>query len=609
MGAYTGVLRAVLRPKPRLLVSEWADRYRRIPRGTSPEPGAWHTDRAPYVRGIMDAVCDPAIETVVAMMASQMGKTEALLNILGYFVDQDPAPILMVQPTIEALEAFSKERIEPSFRASPVLRGKLESGKDGRGGNRKSANTIRVKHFPGGYLALAGANAAAGLASRPIRVVLCDEVDRFPISAGVEGDPVKLARQRTSNFYNRKIVLVSTPTVDGLSKIQHEHEQGDQRRYEVPCPHCGALQVLVWSRLIYKDADGERDLERAHYLCEHCEGRIEERHKPAMLAAGEWIAQKPGGKVASFGDLSALYSPWVRWAELAEQWCKVQDDRDKRGLQEFVNLRLGQPWVEHQQVIAVEYLERRREYYDGEAPAGVLVLTAGVDVQDDRLELEVVGWGADRESWGVEYLVLMGDPSLPESWAALDAQLVRTWQTDDGRRLGLSCVCVDSGGHHTAEVYAYCRAREQRAVWAIKGRGGAGVPAVGKPARGNRMKAALFTLGVDDLKGTLMARIQTEHEGPGYCHWPRQADRGYDAAYFAGLVSERRIVVQRGGVRRMEWKKIHDRNEPLDCRVYATAALEILHPTLTNRANPGGPGVPRVTKPRRGRRVLSRGVR
>ncbi|MDY0063369.1 MAG: phage terminase large subunit family protein [Myxococcota bacterium] len=600
---------AVCLPRPRLTVSEWADRYRVIAQGTSPEPGPWRTERVPYLRGIMDALVDPAIETVVVMLASQLGKSESCLNILGYFVDQDPAPVLVVHPTIEAMEAFSKERIDPMFRATTALQGKLDSGLGDRGNSRKASNTIRVKHFPGGYLAMTGANAPAGLAARPIRVVLCDEVDRFPESAGTEGDPVKLARQRTSNFHNRKIVLVSTPTIDGLSKIQHWHGQGDQRQYLVPCPHCGVRQVLRWERTCYKNAAGERDFEHVHYLCGACERPIEERHKPAMLAAGEWVAQQPGGHVASFGDLSALCSPWVKWSTLAEEWCKAQDDKDRRGLQEFVNLRLGQPWVEHQQTIAVEYLERRREYYGPTLPAGIVLLTAGVDVQDNRLEAEILGWGPGKESWGVQYLRLMGDPTQPSVWQLLDSHLTATWQTADGRRLVVACVAVDSGGHCTSEVYDFCRAREARRVFAIKGQGGQGTPLIGKPSRNNRQRAVLFHIGVDDAKGTVFSRLLLDHEGAGYCHFPREGPRNYDADYFKGLLSEKRVVVQRAGLKKVEWKKTADRNEPLDCRVYATAALEILSPNLETLAGSAGRGEPKRPAPAPGgRRILSRGV-
>lgn len=603
-----------LQPRPRLTVSEWADAHRVIAAGTSPEPGPWRTARAPYLRGMMDALNEPGVETVAIMIASQAGKTEVVLNLLGYYVDQDPAPILLVQPNIDVMESFSKERIEATFRASPALRGKFDTGLRERGASRKSSETIRLKMFAGGYLAMAGANAPSGLASRPIRIVLCDEVDRFPESSGVEGDPVKLARQRTSNFHNRKIILVSTPTIDGLSKIQREHAVGDRRQYHVPCPHCGALQVLQWERLHYKNEAGEREFAQAHYVCEHCKARIDERHKLDMLAAGEWIAQTPGGsdgtgKVVSFGDLSALYSPWVSWSTMAAEWCKAHDERDRHGLKEFVNLRLGQPFVEHEQSIGVDYLERRREYYGETLSSDVCLLTAGVDVQDDRLELEIVGWGRGRESWGVQYLTLMGDPGKPEVWQLLDGQLVVSRETDDGRRLSVITTCVDSGGHYTSEVYEFCRAREQRRVWAIKGKGGPGVPVVSKPTRNNRIKAALFHVGVDDIKAGIMAALRLDNEGPGYCHFPREPERKYGAEFFSGLLSEKWTVVQRGGKKRAEWKKLTDRNEPLDCRVYATAALEILSPNLELMAGAldGGEAAPTPAK-KRGRRMLSRGV-
>lgn len=604
-----------LKPRPRLTVSKWADRYRRIAPGTSPEPGLWRTDRAPYTRGIMDALNEPGIETVVAMVASQLGKTEVELNILGYFVDQDPSPILFVQPTIEAMESFSKERIEPTFRATPALRGKLEDGKDGRGASRKSGQTIRLKMFPGGYLAMAGSNAPAGLASRPIRVVLCDELDRFADSSGTEGDPVKLAIQRTSNFHNRKIVLVSTPTIDGLSKIQQWYEQGDRRQFLVTCPHCGTSILLRWDRVCYKNAAGERDFDHIRYLCQECEQPIEERHKLAMLASGEWVAQRPGGKIASFGDLSALYSPWVRWRTLVEEWCAAHDSRDRRGLQEFVNLRLGQPWVEHQQEVDQKAIDRHRHRYDCEVPDGVVLLTAGVDTQGDRLEVEVVGWGRGRESWGISYQVLMGDPGFADVWRQLDQVLARSWQTKDGRALQVACTCVDSGGNHTQDVYAYCRLREARNVWAIKGgKDGPGQPAIGKPTRNNRHGAALFVLGVHDIKCTVWSRLLLEHEGHGYCHWPVEAGRGYDQAYFDGFLSERLVTKQVAGKKVQFWKAAdHARNEPWDCRVYATAALQIRLPDpaildiLDRLADSPAAAHPQQQRTA-ARRVLSRGV-
>lgn len=606
---------AVWQPRARLTVSKWADRYRVIPQGTSPEPGPWRTERVPFLRAIMDAVLDPAIETVVVMMGSQLGKTEGLLNILAFFVAQDPSPILMVQPTVEVMTAFSRERIDTTFRASPALADKLDSGLGDRGNSRKASNTIRVKQFPGGSLALTGANAPAGLASRPIRIVLCDEIDRYPASAGTEGDPVKLARQRTSNFHNRKIVLTSTPTISGSSAIERWYEQGDQRQYLVPCPLCGARQVLRYEGLRYQDPAGELDLDHVRYQCEACEQLVDERHKLAMVAAGEWRAQKPGGNIASFGGLEAVCSPWVRWRTLVEERLRAEQDRDTRALQTFHNLRLGRPWVATEHAVGVEELERRREAYGPELPAGVLLLTAGVDVQDSRLEVEIVGWGAGRESWGVAYEVLPGRPELgAKVWRDLDQVLAQVRTTADGRRLGLTCVAVDTGGHHTTEAYAYCRAREGRGVWAVKGRGGADLPLVGKPSRVGREKVVLFTLGVDSIKGAVVDRLAIPEAGPGYCHLPRQL--GYGPRWFEGILSERRLKVYRMGKERMEWVQVARRNEALDCRVYATAALEILAPDLDRLARQtqhrGAAPARTAQPPRRGHvgaRMLGRGVR
>jgi len=570
----------------------------------------------------MDAINELGVDTLVMMIASQLGKTEIMLNILGYFVDQDPSPILLVYPTIDTVKAFSRERIDPTFRASPVLRGKLVDGHDGRGSSRKSEQTIRLKFFPGGYLAMSGSNSAAGLSSRPIRVVICDEVDRFEVSAGTEGDPISLAFQRTSNFeHNRKRVLVSSPGIDGASKIQEWYGRGDQRQFLVPCPHCGEAQVLKWEHVVYKNEAGERDFKQTHYICAVCKRRIEEREKWGMLAAGKWVAQVPGGKdgtgkIVSFGDLSALYSPWTKWSTLAEEWCAAHDARNRELLKAFVNLRLGQPFVEHDQTITDEAVNRHRSQYDCEVPADVMLLTAGVDVQDDRLEVEVVGWGAGRQSWGIKYLRLTGDPGAQEVWQQLEAVLTRAWPTKDGRNLVVVCACVDSQGHHTDEVYSFCHPREQRRVLAIRGGKDPLADPVSKPSRNNRWGCALYTLNVHNFKNDTWSRLMLEHTGPGYCHWPVDEGRGYDVEYFSGFLSERLIKKQVAGHWIQRWFKTkeHTRNEPWDCRIYATAALHILAPDpsildrLFEQARAGGGSWEQQTAAPRNRRRGSPGI-
>lgn len=606
--SYAALPRAIadeIQPRSDLTVSEWADKFRVVPPGTSPEPGPWRTSRVPYLREILDAASDPTVESIAIQAASQIGKSEILLSVIGYYAHQEPAPILLVQSTEIAMRGFSKERVAPMFTASPALRGKLQDGA------RDPSNTIMLRQFPGGLLACAWAGSASSLASRPIRVVLGDELDRWPDTTGRDGDPWAQAKQRASNFHNRKILAVSTPTVEGFSAIARLYDDSDQRRYFVPCPQCDTMQVLEWSGVIYKRDDGEVDLDDVHYRCAHCGGRIEERDRPQMLAAGEWRAEREHRNRGY--HISALYSPWVRWRELAAEWIKAHVDRDKRGLQEFVNLRLGETWTEESERITVEALEKNREPYAADLPDGVLLLTAGVDVQDNRLEAEVVGWGVGKESWGIRYEVIAGDTATDGPWSRLDDFLARSWEKADGRALTLWCICVDSGGHRTQEVYEFCRARIARNVFAIKGRAGAGLPIVGKPTTSNQLRINLFPVGADTGKEAVYSRLAHADRGPGYCHFPLEHGRGYDDEYFKGLVSEKRVTKIRQGRRFTEWKQVRARNEPLDVRVYATAAMELLTPDFSalaaadEKARSSAASVTTTVKPPR-RRVLSRGV-
>lgn len=562
----------------------------------------------PYLAEPMDCATDKSTETVVMMCSSQVAKSEFLLNVMGYYADQEPAPQLMLQPTVEAAESFSKERIDPTFRYSAGLKGKLEDGKEGRGSAKKSSTTIRMKHFPGGYLALVGANSPAGLASRPIRVLMVDEMDRM--GSTKEGDPIKLAIQRTTNFHNRKLCFVSTPTIADHSKIEEWWLRSDQRRYYVPCRHCGAEQVLRWSQVKWdKGDDGRAIAESARYECESCGVVMRGPGKPDTddLGAGRWIPDRPEVKGVAGFHINSLYSPWVALEDLVAEWDDIHSQRDRKGLMEFVNLKLGEPWLEQQEETDWEHLHRRREYYEAEVPEGVLLLTAGVDVQDDRLECEVVGWGLGKESWGIEYAVFYGDPGQDALWQQLDDFLQRQWTSADGSRFGISCAAIDSHGHYTTEVYQFTKPREYRRIFSI--RGSADGEFIRKPTRNNRLGALLFTIGVDAGKSTVLSRCRIEDEGPAYCHWPRQGERGYDEEYFRGLLSEKQVYKYTGGRSKLEWVKTHRRNEPLDIRNYATAALEILNPNLESLAAAGGGGVyAQQQAPRRRRGVISRGV-
>jgi phage terminase large subunit GpA-like protein len=596
---------STLAPRPRVSVSEWADTYRVIAQGTSPEPGRWRTDRAPYLREPMDAISDPAVERVVFCAASQVAKTELILNAIGYFASADPSPMLLVQPSEGAMVAFAKERVETTFRSSPILAGLFSESR------RDPDNTLLMKMFPGGYLAMAWASSASSLASRPIRVLLGDEIDRWPNTTGRDGDPWFQAVQRTSNFHNRKIVAVSTPTIEDTSPILALYEKTDQRHFHVPCPRCGVFQVLEWSGVIYKADDGTINLDDVYYRCAHCNGRIEERDRPAMLSQGQWVAEIPERRHRGY-QISALYSPWVRWAELASEWVTATQSRDKQGLQAFINLRLGEGWNESGFEVNADQLEKNREHYEAEVPDAVRLLTIGADVQADRIEAEVVGWGRGKESWGIHYAVLVGDTTQTDVWQRFDELQTKIWRKADGTALVAHRVLIDSG-FRADEVYTFTKPRLFR-VAACKGRGGDGVPLVNdKPTIQGQQRALVYHVGANAGNEAVYSRLALSSPGPGYCHFPVDQDRHYDTLYFKGLCSEKPRLRQRGLRRVREWVQVVTRNEPLDCRRYATAAMELsllldgfdLDVAPQSVVQQQAMAAP---MPQRRRRVLSRGV-
>lgn len=553
-------IRRRLAPPTKLTVSEWADRYRYLSREASAEPGKWRTDRAPYLREIMDAISDPLIEEVVAMMASQVGKTEVILNGIGFYADQDPAPMLVIQPNVEPMaQAFSKDRVDPMVRDTPRLAGRFADRK-GRSGD----NTILHKVFPGGHLTIVGANAPAGLASRPIRVVFADEVDRYPASAGLEGDPFSLAKRRTSTFWNRKHVSTSSPTLKGLSRIEAEHAIGDQRTYHVPCPNCGTFQPLVWGQLKYEAGRPET----ARYLCAHCPAEWQEYDKLRLLERGKWVAKFPGRKVASF-HLNALYSPWVRWESLVDEWIKCQGVPEK--LRVFVNTVLAETYQEDAERVEPTGLMARRVKYEREAPEPVGLLTAGMDVQADRVEALVRGWGAAEESWLVHREVLYGDPTRPQLWADVDRLLKRKW---DG--LGIAAGCIDSG-YQPEHVYRFVGPRQRARIFATKGLSVPGHPIIGRlPKRPNAQGVKLVPIGTEAAKDLLFMRLK-QPSGPGAYHWPDWADE----EYFAQLTAEHAMTkYSHGRPYRVYEKDPNRRNEALDMEVLCLAALLLLGPTV-----------------------------
>ena len=499
---------------------------------------------------------------IVVMKAAQVGWTEILNNVIGFHVEHDPAPVLLLQPTLEIAESWSKDRLAPMLRDTPTLRDRIADPRA-----RDSGNTLLHKRFPGGHVTIIGANSPAGLASRPIRILLCDEVDRFPTSAGTEGDPIDLARRRTATFQNRRILMGSTPTVKGSSRIEEAFEQSDQRYFFVPCPHCGEFQRLIWANVRWPDGKPQD----AIYQCQKCTGEIADSHKTDMLAAGEWRPTMTFNGVAGF-HISELYSPWTTWGEMARAFLRAK--KLPETLQTWINTALGETWEAEADKIEGGPLAARVESYTANSlPSGVLLLTLGCDVQDDRLEPFVYGWGFEEEAWRVDHTVLRGDPGGGALWNELDALLKREYRTDDGRVLRIEAACIDSGGHFTEQVYRYCLARKRWRIWAIKGAAGQGRLAWPKQAgKGRVIAAPVWLIGVDTIKAVIYGRLKKVTEpGPGYFHF----DAGADAEFFEQLTSETVLTKVSMGrhVRFWKPKKEGIRQEGLDGTVYAYAAM------------------------------------
>ncbi|EMG36603.1 bacteriophage tail assembly protein [Desulfocurvibacter africanus PCS] len=570
-------------PRPKLTLSEWADRYAYLSAENSSEPGKWKT--LPFQRGLLDLVTDDTLERISIMKSARVGYTKLIDHAVGFFIHHDPSPIMVVQPTIEDAEGYSKEEIAPMLRDTPVL-----SELAGDPKSKTSNNTILKKQFPGCSLTLVGANSPRGFRRVTKRVVAFDEVDGYPPGgAGSEGDQIALGIKRTLTFWNRKIIEGSTPTIKGESRIEHSFEQGDQRRYFVPCPGCGWMQPLRWANLQWdKELDAQGNVirhmpETAHYVCEHCGECIPESRKNWMVAQGEWRpTAEPKKKGHASAHIWAAYSPFpnASWPRLVEEFLEAKDSPER--LQVFVNTILGETWEEGGEKADTDSLLSRCEVYNAQVPLLVGVLSAGVDVQDDRFEIEVLGWGADHESWNIDYRVIYGDLAQPEIWKELDDYLLTIWEHESGRKIRISAVCLDSGGHFTQEAYRFCKPRWGRRVYAIKGGSSKTGPLVSKPSTSNNLKCPLFTLNVGKLKDVTHARLRIkrrEHEvrTPGYCHFP--VDRDED--YFKGLTSEKRVTRYVKGHPVREWVKPSGvRNEPWDCRQYATAAQVILNPNM-----------------------------
>jgi phage terminase large subunit GpA-like protein len=573
---YGKAFRAGLMPDPALKVSEWADRYRVI--GTSnSEHGRWRNARTPYLVEVMDELSpSSSSEVVVFMKGAQVGGTECILNWIGYCIDQAPGPILCVMPREEDARRYSKEKIAPMIAANPRLQAKVRPAR-----SRDSGNRTLSKDFPGGPMTLAGANSAAALRFASVRYAALDELDAYQLDVEGEGDPVELVRARLRNWMRKKMALVSTPTIQGRSRIEAAFLMTDQRYYHVPCPACGHFQRLEWVHLHYQDDDPST----VTYGCVECGYAIEEHHKEQMLAAGKWVASAETGRRGWVGfHLSSLYSPlgWFSWVEVVEQWLEARRTKDQAQLKTFLNTVLGETWKEVGEAPPWRPLYDRREAYPpGVVPRGGLVITMGVDVQPDRIEAMVVAWGRGMEHWIVDYVVLPGKVVEPAVWADLDRLIGRVYPHAGGGLSPVRQVGVDSG-FATTTVYAWAVHHSQRQVAVMDGRqtlqtpvGVARAVEVNDQGKRRRRGVRLYPVGTGLLKAQLYGWLRHEKpiEGPcppGFCHFPE-----FGEEFFQQLTAESLVPKIRRGHKfttTSEWAKTRERNEALDCWVYARAA-------------------------------------
>jgi phage terminase large subunit GpA-like protein len=583
--------REFLAPPLLLTVTEWAERHRILSGKDSSEPGPYRAARTPYAREPMDCLSQTSpVEEVILQWGAQTSKTTIGSNWLGYLVDTNPGPIMIVQPTIDMAKRYSRQRLSPMIEESPVLRRKVRENR-----SRDEANTTLLKEFAGGFMAVAGANSAAGLRSMPVRDLFLDEIDGYPLDVDGEGDPCKLAEARQTTFARRKRLKTSTPTTKDFSRIEAAYLAADRCRFNVPCPHCGDHQVLEWGASSEhgvkwdRDADGKLVDGSVRYVCKANGCEIREHHKPGMLAGGHWQADNPGaqgGRVRSF-HLSSLYSPlgWLSWATLVQEWLTAMDAAragDPSLLRVFVNTRLAETFEEQGDKADQHALRRRAADIPlRQVHWGLFVLTMGVDVQGDRLEAYAWAWGRGLERQLVDRQVIYGDPALPESeigspWAALTEYRRTPILHASGRPVPILATMVDSGGHHTQAVYSYARDHQHAGVHAVKGMSQSGKAVLGKPTdqdvnwRGRKMKygVKLWPVGADTAKAEIYGRLRITEPGAGYVHLSKHLP----TEVFEQLTAERLVTRYVKGHPKLEWVKPPGRrNEALDCAVYALA--------------------------------------
>lgn len=573
----------ILNPTEPMTLSEWANNYMILPKGDA-QAGRYNTKNAPFQKDIMDAITDPQVINVVVMSSAQIGKSLIMKSGIGYFIDHEPSTQMVILPTVDLGERFSKTSLVHMINDVQRVHDKVSEVK-----SRDSNNTICSKSYPGGDLIISGANSPSTLAQVSRRIIWMDEIDRFPESAGDEGDPVALAKKRTNAYWNKKHIMTSTPTIKNHSKIEDEFQKGTMEEWSVACPECGEFQKFDFKNI---------NFETVTMTCIHC-GCISSEKK-WKKSPQKWIAEHPERKRTRSFHLNELASPFKEWQEIIDDFKdaneKLKKQHNPQPLKVFINTSLGETWDDtmiDEDAVDTNKLESRAEYYGAEIPDGVIVLTAAVDTQDDRFEVEIKGWARDYESWGIYKTEIYGDLKMNQVWDELEDYLSQTLEFADGRELGISAFTIDSGGHHTNKVYKWSKAMKKKGkkCYAIKGYSNKqDIPLIYKRTVTNIKEnikgkdvvvdqTVIHVLGVDAGKEDISNRLKIQEPGEGYCHFPAEEGRGYDEKYYKGLTSEHKVVKQVKGKLITSW--VHDssvRNEPFDLFNYNYAALELLNP-------------------------------
>lgn len=576
-----------LKPPEKLKPTEWAEKNVKIPVGNA-VPGLVRFDNAPYQREPLDMMADPTCTRITLKWGAQVGKTMLALCGQGYFIAHDPCSQIMMQPSQGDLQTWLETKFNPMVEACDALGDAIAKPR-----GRNGVNNQRMKSYPGGFMMFSWSGSPKTMRGRSAPKIICDEVDGYDRTA--EGHPVELLSQRAATFGDQRLqVEISTPTIKGASRIETSYEEGDQREFHIACPHCGTHQTLKWSNVHWdKDDDGEHLPETAYYQCEGhdaetgevCEARLSDSERVAAIRSAEadgagWKAAKPFRGHASY-HLNELYSCFRELREVVQSFL---DKKAANDLQTFVNVSLAETWVEEAEEVEADVLAKRVAKYPAPVPMAVGILTAGADIQEDRIEVEVVGWGLGEMSWNIDYQVFWGDPTQSAVWEELFEFLRQTYTHESGAELKISSTCVDTGGSAgmTSAAYERLAGKHRSKIFAVKGKGGWDRPVVSAPRptksgrKGRPVK--LFTVGTDEAK-LIIARRFNLNSGPGSCLFSDQRDM----EYFEQITAERLVTKWLRGFPVRKWHKTRERNEALDCRVYAYAALKIEKPNIALR--------------------------